>query len=188
MHFLNTHIGFILLIVIIIVIILWFVSTYNRLISTRELVRNAMGQISAQMESRWDAVRNMIEGTKQYAEYEAKTLESLTEQRASLGKNAAVAEVNKDDRLFNQAIGQLFAVAENYPDLKASQVYQDTLKSVDRYEDQLRQSRMIYNDTVTRYNRIIQSVPSNIIASLFNFTQENYFEHTETKTDMPNWS
>lgn len=85
-------------------------------------------------------------------------------------------------------MGQLFAVAENYPDLKASHVYQDTLKSVDRYEDQLRQSRMIYNDTVTRYNRIIQSVPSNIIASLFNFTQENYFEHTETKTDMPKWS
>jgi len=188
MNFLMDHIGVILLILLIVIVLFWTITTYNELIRLRELVRNAMGQISTQIESRWDALQNMIEGTKQYAEYEVKTLESLTEQRASLGENAAVADVNKDDQLFNQAMGQLFAIAESYPDLKASQVYQETLKSVDRYEQQVRQSRMIYNDTVTKYNRIIQSVPSNIIASIFKFTQESYFESSDTKKEMPSWS
>lgn|SRR5690625_601158 len=181
-------IGLIIVIVIVVVIIVWIISTYNRLISAREFVRNAMGQIAAQIESRWDALQNMIEGTKQYAEYEAETLESITEQRASLGRDVAVDEVNKDDQLFNQAMGRLFAVAESYPDLKASQLYQETMENVNRYEQQVRQSRMIYNDTVTKYNRIIQSIPSNIIASMFNFTQKDYFENTESKTDMPGWS
>ncbi|WP_440897411.1 LemA family protein [Amphibacillus sp. Q70] len=188
MNFFTANIGLILLILLIVVLGFWAMSTYNQLISAREFVSNSMGQIAAQIESRWDALQNMIEGTKQYAEYETKTLESITEQRASLGQNAAVAEVNKDDELFNQAMGRLFAIAESYPDLKASQVYQETLKNVDRYEQQVRQSRMIYNDTVTKYNRIIQSVPSNIIASMFNFTQASYFEHTDTKTEMPSWS
>lgn len=178
----------ILLFIIIVFFVLWAVSTYNRLIGARELVRNAMGQISAQIESRWDALQNMIEGTKQYAKYEAKTLESITAQRSSLGRDVAVDQVNQDDQLFSQAMGSLFAIAESYPDLKASQMYQDTLQNVDRYEQQVRQSRMIYNDTVTKYNRIIQSVPSNIIASMFNFNQKAYFENTETKTDMPSWS
>ncbi|SEO44027.1 LemA protein [Amphibacillus marinus] len=188
MGFLTSNIGLILFVVLAVVIVLWAISTYNQLISAREFVRNSMGQIAAQIESRWDALQNMIEGTKQYAEYEAKTLESITEQRTSLGQTAAVAEVAKDDELFNQAMGRLLAIAESYPDLKASSVYQETLKNVDRYEQQVRQSRMIFNDTVTKYNRVIQSVPSNIIASLFNFTTEAYFENTATKTDMPSWS
>jgi LemA protein len=79
-------------------------------------------------------------------------------------------------------------VAENYPDLKASQVYQDTLKNVDKYEQQVRQSRMIYNDTVTKYNRSVQSVPTNIIAGIFNFEQEKYFESSSDKSEMPSWS
>ncbi|MCZ0704427.1 LemA protein [Natronobacillus azotifigens] len=175
-------------IVIIVLLIGWVISTYNNLIRARELVRNAMGQISTQVESRWDALKNMIEGTKQYAEYEAKTLADITEQRSTLGQGAAVSDVNEDDRLFNQAMGKLFAVAESYPELKASQVYQDTLKNVDKYEQQVRQSRMIFNDTVTKYNRIIQTVPSNIIANLFHFTTETYFENSSNKTDMPSWS
>ncbi|SDB84453.1 LemA protein [Pelagirhabdus alkalitolerans] len=188
MDFLIGNIGLILFILLAVVLVFWAISTYNQLIRAREFVRNSMGQIAAQVESRWDALQNMIEGTKQYAEYEAETLESITSQRASLGQNASVSEVNKDDQLFNQAMGRLMAVGESYPDLKASSVYQETLKNVDRYEQQVRQSRMIFNDTVTKYNRIIQSVPSNIIASLFNFTKESYFENTETKTEMPSWS
>lgn len=181
-------IALIILPVIAVIIIGWVVSTYNNLIKSREFVRNAMGQISAQIESRWDALKNMIEGTKQYAEYEGKVLEEITEKRASLGRDASVNDVESDNSLFGQAMGKLFAVAENYPDLKASQLYQDTIKNVDKYEQQVRQSRMIYNDTVTKYNRIIQSVPSNIIAGIFNFGVERYFESSQEKSDMPSWS
>jgi len=169
-------------------LVAWVISTYNQLIRDREFVRNAMGQIAAQIESRWDAIRNMIEGTKKYADYEAGLLEKITAQRASLGREASVADVEKDNQLFGQAMGRLLAVAEAYPDLKASQVYQETLKNVDKYEQQVRQSRMIFNDTVTKYNRVIQSVPSNIIAGMFNFTQEKYFASSEDKAEMPSWS
>lgn len=179
---------FIVLAVVAVIIIGWVIATYNSLIKSREFVRNSMGQISAQIESRWDALKNMIEGTKQYAEYEGNVLEELTEKRASLGRDATVSDVEKDNSLFGQAMGRLFAVAENYPDLKASQVYQDTLKNVDKYEQQVRQSRMIYNDTVTKYNRSVQSVPTNIIAGIFNFGQEKYFESSSEKSEMPNWS
>ncbi len=178
----------IVLLVIAAVIIAWVISTYNNLIRQREFVRNAMGQISAQIESRWDAIKNMIAGTKQYTDYEAKVLEEITAQRSKLGRDASVTDVEKDNKLFGQAMNQLFAVAENYPDLKASQLYQETMKNVDKYEQQVRQSRMIFNDSVTKYNRVIQSVPSNIIAGLFHFTVEKYFESSAEKAEMPSWS
>ncbi|PXW87337.1 LemA protein [Streptohalobacillus salinus] len=174
-------------VLVIIILIGWVISTYNRLVSTRELVENAMGQISTQIESRWDALKSMIDGTKRYEKHEAEVLEGITEKRSQIGKGAEVSDVNQDDQLFNQALGRLIAVAENYPDLKASTVYQDTLRNIDKYENQVRQSRMIYNDTVTKYNRIIQMVPSNIIAGMFNFTKRDYFEGTQEKTEMPSW-
>jgi len=179
---------YLIIAVILVVIIAWVVSTYNNLIKVREFVRNSMGQISAQIESRWDAIKNMIAGTKQYTDYEAKVLEEITGQRSRLGREASVTDVEKDNKLFGQAMNQLFAVAESYPDLKASQLYQDTLKNVDKYEQQVRQSRMIFNDTVTKYNRVVQSVPSNIIAGLFKFQIEKYFESSSEKADMPSWS
>ncbi|MCR6544883.1 LemA family protein [Dehalobacterium formicoaceticum] len=180
--------GFVIGIGILLVVLAWVITTYNSLIKDREFVRNSMGQISAQIESRWEAIRNMIEGTKQYADYEAKVLEEITEKRTKLGREASVIDVEKDNGLFGQALNQLYAVAENYPDLKASKVYQDTLMNVDKYEQQVRHSRMIFNDTVTKYNRRVQSVPSNIIAGLFNFPVERYFENTPEKADMPGWS
>lgn len=171
-----------------VLLVLWGIGAYNRLVREREFVRNSMAQIAAQVESRWDAIKNMIEGTKQYSDYESKTLESITESRASLGRDASVADIEKDDALFAKAMNQLYAVAENYPDLKAAGVYQDTLAQVDKYEQQVRQSRMVYNDTVTKYNRTIQTVPTNIIAGIFQFVQEAYFESSAEKADMPSWN
>lgn len=178
----------IILVVLLVVVLGWGVTTYNKLVGEREFVRNSMGQIAAQIESRWDALKNMIDGTKQYQTHEASVLTEITEKRASLGRTASVDDVEKDNALFGQAMNQLFAVAENYPDLKASEIYQQTLANVDKYEQQVRQSRMVYNDTVTKYNRTIQSVPSNIIAGLFRFVQEAYFEASAEKADMPSWS
>lgn len=167
--------------------VLWGIGAYNRLVREREFVRNSMAQIAAQLESRWDAITNLIAASKQYTEYEGETLEKITASRTRLGRNASVKDVEQDDALFSQALNQLYAVAENYPDLKAAQVYQNTMNQVDKYENQVRQSRMIYNDTVTKYNRTIQSVPTNIVAGLFQFTQEAYFEHSEDKASMPTW-
>ncbi len=168
-------------------LVLWAVGGYNSLVSSREMVRNAMGQIAAQVESRWDAVQNLIDAAKQYASFEAGTLEEITRQRAALGTAPTVGQVEKDDSLFSSALSRLVALAENYPQLRTSEVYQNAMTAVDKYENNVRQSRMLYNDSVTRYNRTIQQVPTNILAGMFGFAQEGYFQNTAEKAQVPSW-
>lgn len=174
--------------IIVLLIVAWVISTYNSLISLRERVSNATAQIATQIESRWDAVKSLIDATKEYSKYEGETLEKITESRSSIGRNSSVSEMEKDQEQFNNVLGRLIAVSESYPDLKASNVYQSTMDSINQYENNVRNSRMIYNDVVTRLNRKIQVFPSNIVASMFNFRLGEYFEATETKGDMPSWN
>lgn len=174
--------------IIAVLLVVWGISVYNRLVREREFVRNAMGQIAAQIESRWDALKSLIEATRQYAGHEADTFKSITEARSRVTDQSSVADVEQDNTLFGRAMANINAVAEAYPDLKASAVYQQSMGAVDKYEQQVRQSRMVYNDTVTKYNRTIQQVPSNIIAGLFHFTQERYFESSPEKAETPSWN
>ena len=153
----------------------------------RERVDNAKAQIATQIESRWDAVKSLIEATKQYSSHEAEVLEGVTEKRARVGKNSSVEEMENAESEFNGVLGRLIAVSESYPDLKASQVYRSTMTSINKFEDNVRNARMIYNDVVTKLNRTIQVFPSSIIAGMFNFKKGEYFQGTETKQDMPNW-
>ncbi|MDD7542648.1 MAG: LemA family protein, partial [Peptoniphilaceae bacterium] len=85
------------------------------------------------------------------------------------------------------ALTQIYAVAENYPDLKASSVYQTTMDSINRYEDNVRHSRMLYNDTVTKLNRTLQQFPTNIVAGMFGFRTMEYFQNSTEKAEMPQW-
>ena len=171
-------------------VVFWGVSTYNRLVSLRELARNALGQIAAQIESRWDAVSNLIEATKQYSAHEAETLEGITKSRASIGagRTADVETLEQEESRFQGVLGRLIAVAENYPELKASQVYTRSMDAVDKYENNVRQSRMLYNDSATKLNRAVQQIPASLIAGIGGFTQMPYFEASEGKQDMPSWN
>ena len=178
---------FIIIGILIVLILIFAVSTYNKLVSQREFVRNAMGNIAAQIESRWDALSNLIEATKKYSDHESKLLTEITSMRAGVSSTSSAADVENDDELFTKAVGRINAVAENYPDLKASDVYMKTMDSVNIYEDKVRMSRMMFNDSVTKYNRQILQFPSNIFAGLFGFTQEEYFKNTESKKEMPKW-
>lgn len=178
---------FIILIVILVVIGFWVMSTYNSLITLRERVDNAKAQIATQIESRWDALKSLIEATKQYSKHEAEVLESVTEKRASIGQNSSISQIENAEQQFNNVLGRLIAVSESYPDLKASSVYQTTMDSVNKYEDNVRSSRMIYNDIVTRFNRAIKMFPGSIIAGIFKFEARDYFQGTDTKQDMPSW-
>lgn len=179
--------GILILIGIIIVIGAWVVTTYNSLVTVRERVDNAKAQIATQIESRWDLVQNLIQATKKYSKHEAELLENVTEKRASIGKDSSVGELENAEREFDNVLGRLIAVSENYPDLKASQVYEKTMDSINKFEDNVRNARMIYNDVVTRFNRSIKMFPSNLIAGIFNFTERKYFEASESKEEMPNW-
>jgi LemA protein len=162
-------------------------TNYNSLVKLREMVKNSMANIAAQVESRWDAVSSLIEATKKYSEHEASLLRDITEKRTNIDRDASARDVERDDDAFSKALTRINAVAEAYPDLKASEVYKSTMNSINSYEENVRMSRMIYNDTVTKLNTKIQSFPSNIVASMFGFKQEEYFKNSSGKTDMPSW-
>src|SRR5690625_4647855 len=121
--------------IILIIFIIWTISVYNSFITLRERVSNAKAQIAAQIESRWDAVSNLISATKQYAKHETELLESITEKRANLGRNSSMEEIEENDTQLNNVVGRLIAISESYPDLKASEVYQTTMASVNTFED-----------------------------------------------------
>lgn len=180
--------GIFIIIAIVLIIIIYTISIYNKLVKNREMVKNSKGQVAAQIESRWDAISTLIDATKLYEKQEEKVLRKITENRSEISRNSNIDDFNKDDSLFEKTIGKIIAVAENYPDLKASQVYQNTMTQIGKFEDNVRHSRMIYNDTVTKLNTAIQSFPSNLIASIFNFKEEMYFENTKEKTDIPKWN
>lgn len=177
----------VLVIVCIIIIVFWMIIMYNKFIILGERVENAKAQIATQIESRWDVVKSLIDATKKYAQHEAKTLESVIEKRVSVGKNSSIHDIQKEDTQLNHVIGSLIAIAENYPDLKASTVFQNTMENIGEMEGKVRDARMIYNDVVTKFNRQVKLFPTNFIAKLFSFTPKEYFDSTESKQDMPSW-
>ncbi len=176
------------LIILLVIVLAWVVSIYNSLVTLRERVDNAKAQIATQIESRWDAIKSLIEATKQYSTHEAEVLEKVTESRASIGRGSSIKDIEEDQSQLESMVARLIAVSEAYPDLKASAVYKDTMASINKFEDNVRNSRMIYNDIVTRYNRKLKVFPSSIVAGVFNFQAREYFQGTETKQDMPSWN
>jgi LemA protein len=172
---------------LIIIVVILVIVTYNSFITLGERVINGKAQIATQIESRWDAIKNLIHATKSYSQHEAETLENITEMRARVGKSSNINELEQDDTQLNNVIGRLIAISENYPDLKASEVYKSTMESINNFENNVRNARMIYNDVVTRYNRKVKMFPSNIIAKTFSFTEKEYFNSTESKQEMPGW-
>ena len=177
----------IIALIIVALIGFWGISIYNNLISSREFVRNSMGNIAAQVESRWDAVSSLIDATKKYSAHEAETLTNITAMRSKVDRTSEPSAVEKDDSLFEQAMNQLNVVVENYPELKADGVYIQTMEGIDKYENNVRQARMVYNDTVTKLNRQVQQFPSSIVAGMFRFNQESYFQSSSDKSNMPKW-
>lgn len=176
-----------IIIVVVVIIGLFIMTNYNSLVKLREMVKNAMANIAAQVESRWDAVSSLIAATKKYSEHEASLLRDITEKRKSINRESSAQDVERDDDAFSRALTRINAVAEAYPDLKASSVYKSTMNSINSYEENVRMSRMIYNDTVTKLNTKVESFPSNIVASMFGFKEEEYFKNSPGKNNMPSW-
>lgn len=174
--------------IIFIVLVIWAIALYNKFVTLGERVINARAQIATQIESRWDAVKILIDATKSYAKYEVDTLDSIVKKRISMGSNSPVDEMEKDEAQFEEVVSKLIAISENYPDLKASDVYKSTMKSINKFESNVRGSRMIFNDVVTKFNRLVKMFPSNVIASMFHFTEKEYFQGTESKQNMPEWN
>lgn len=173
-------------IVILVLVVLWFIFTQRKLVAMDENINNAMSQIGVQLSSRWDALTALLDLTKGYAEHEYKTLSDTIRMRSTITAKSTAAEVNDQENILTETMGRIMAVAESYPDLKANENYIKTMDSVNDYEKMVRQSRLIYNDSVTKLNRAIRMFPTSIVAGMLGVTSRDYLEASESKADMPN--
>ena len=169
-----------ILVGIVIVILVIVVLLYNSLVVLRNRVKNAWSQIDVQLKKRADLVPNLVETVKGYAKHEKEVFENVTKARAALLSATTVAEKAKATNMLTSALKSLFAVAENYPKLMASQNFLMLQEELSAIEGKIAYARQFYNDEVLRYNNAIQTFPGNIIAGIFGFKEEEFFEAEES--------
>ena len=170
---------------VLVILVLWFISVQRNLVNRDEMCKNSLSQIGVQQNSRWDALTAIAELVKSYNEHEYNTLKDIIAMRKTVNGGSAAADVEGQEKALQSAFAQINAVAEQSPDLKANENYKTAMESVNTYENQVRMSRMVYNDSVTIYNRIIRQVPSNIVASMLHFETREYLEVPQEKAAMP---
>ena len=166
----------IIIICIIVVFIIAIIGLYNGLVKSRQKVKNAWSQIDVQLQRRFDLIPNLVESVKGYMKHESEVLQKVTELRTSWGNANSVGEKAKLDNQLSNSLKSIMAIAENYPDLKANQNFSELQEELRNTENKISFSRQFYNDSVTMYNTKLEVIPSNIIASMFNFKQEELFE------------
>ncbi len=174
-----------IIVFLILVAVLWFVSTQRKLATMDENINNAMSQIGVQLSSRWDALTALLDLTKGYAEHEYKTISDTIKERRTITAESTPNDVAAQENIITNALGKIMAVAESYPDLKANQNYIKTMDSVNEYENKVRQSRLIYNDSVTKLNRQIRMFPTSMVAGMLGFSKRDYLEAEQEKASMP---
>lgn len=162
----------------------YFISTQRKLVSLQEMMRNSLGQINAQLQTRWDGISALVQMTKQYAEHEFESLVQIIRERKSVTVNSA-DDLNAQTKAMDSILGRINVVAEQYPDLKANQMFLSTMDGIKGYEENVRLSRMVYNDSVTKLNVLVRQWPSSFVASILGFQTENYIETEEAQTHMP---
>ena len=167
--------GWIILIVVVLILI-WIVSVYNGLISSRQKVENAWSQIDVRLQRRFDLIPNFVETVKGYMTHESETFEKIAKLRTSWANTSSVGEKAKLDGELSGALKTIMAVSENYPELKANQNFSELSEELRNTENKISFSRQFYNDTVTMYNTKLQVFPSKIIAGMFNFKARDLFK------------
>jgi len=175
-------IGIILLIVIAIAAI-WVIAVYNGLIKLKNRVDEAWSDIDVQLKRRYDLIPNLINTVKGYATHERELFEKVTEARSNAMKAEAPAEKEKAENMLSDTLKSLFAVAENYPDLKANQNFLELQRELSDTENKIQASRRFYNGNVRDFNTKIQIFPNNIIAGMLKFSQRDFFEAEEAEKE-----
>ncbi len=177
---------FITIAVIITVLVLWIISTQRRLVVLDENISNAMSQIGVQLSSRFDALTALLDLTMGYAKHESETLiETIKSRRSVITAKSTPDDVMRQEGVISEALGRIAMVTEQYPDLKANQNYIKTMDAVQTFENMVRTSRLIYNDSVTKLNREIRMFPVSAIAGMLGFRQREYLVEQADKADMP---
>ena len=177
----------IIIIVIVVLIAIVFIVSYNGLVRLRNRIDSAWSQIGIQLTRRHDLIPNLIETVKGYAAHEKGTLEGVVEARnaAIQAQSAGPEQQAQAENVLTGALKSLFALAEAYPDLKANQNFLSLQEELTSTEDRIAYSRQFYNDSVMKYDNKIQSIPSNLIAGMFNFAPREYFKAEEGAAEVP---
>lgn len=166
-----------IIIAIIAVIILWLIYTYNRFVALRFRTKEALSDIDVQSKRRFDLIPNLVETVKGYMRHEKMVLENVTEARAKVASNSGnPLQREGAENILSSTLKTLFAVAENYPDLKANANFLDLQRELADTENKIQASRRFYNTTVRDLNTKIESFPANLIAGVFGFARHDFFK------------
>ncbi len=174
------------LLVLAVGLVLWVAGMYNGLVRLKNQVKNAWSQIDVQLKRRHDLIPNLVETVKGYAGHEKTTLENVVKARAAAVSATGVEQQAKAEGELSSALGRLMVVVEQYPDLKANQNFLALQEELTSTENKIGFARQFYNDSVMTYNTRIESFPTNIVASMFSFTQDAFFEiEVEAEREAP---
>ena len=161
------------------------VGIYNALVKLRNRCQNAWAQVNVQLRRRYDLIPNLVETVKGYADHEKQTFQNVTEARSKAINAQTVKEQGAAENMLTGALKSLFAVVENYPDLKANQNFLMLQEELAGTEGKIAYARQFYNDSVMKFNMKQQIFPSNIVANMFNFNEMDYFEIEEEEAKGP---
>jgi len=156
---------------IIVLIIILIIFLYNRIVSLNVRCNNAWASIDNQLKRRADLIPNLVEVTKGYAKHESETLEKIV-----LARNESISDKAKQSEEISKGLNKLFALTENYPELKANELFQNLQIELVGTEDKIAYARQFYNDTVQHFNTAIMMFPNNIFAKMLNFKEKEYFK------------
>ncbi len=175
----------IVIIAIVVIILLWYVGTYNALISLRNKVKDQWAQIDVQLKRRADLIPNMVETVKGYAKHEKGTLEDVIKARNTFTTATTPEEEMKASGELTKTLSKLMMLSESYPELKANENFMSLQNDLKDCEDKISMMRQFYNDIVMKYNNKVETIPSNIVANMAHFTKEAFFEAAEEDKQTP---
>ena len=177
--------GWLIFIIAAVLLLAVFVIIYNGLVRDRNRVDTAWGQVEVQLKRRYDLIPNLVETVKGYASHEKETFEQVTLARSAAQSAATPGEQAQAENFLTQALRQLFAVAEDYPELRASENFAGLQDELSETENRIAVSRQIYNDTVLSYNNKVQQIPTNFVAAATGFKAREFFEGGEEAEEPP---
>jgi LemA protein len=167
------------------VLLLAVIAIFNRLIKQRNRVVNAWAQVDVQLKRRYDLIPNLVETVKGYAAHERQTFEEVAAARSAAQSASGVGEQAQAEGMLGSMLQRLFALTEQYPELRATENFQHLQADLSETEDKIAIARQIYNDTVLTYNNTTQTIPTNIVAAMGGFKAKDFFEVADDVREAP---
>jgi LemA protein len=174
-----------IIVAVIVILLLVLVGMFNKLVRLRNRAENAWAQVDVQLRKRYDLIPNLVETVKGYAAHERGTFEEVTAARTAAQQAQGVAEQAQAENVLTAALGRLFAVAEAYPQLRATENFQQLQAQLSDVEQNIAVSRQVYNDTVLSYDNALETFPTNVIAGMFHFNPREYFQTEDATREAP---